>query len=166
MDTENLIDNNLDDALHKIPSLLACVRMIYVKATINNVNIKMLVDSGAQKSIIPRKIAILCNIEHLIDKKCEGEVAGVGSIQSIVGKIHMVDFQLPINSNDDQKVKIYGGFTVLDNGITIENEEIGIIFGLDMLVSYGAQLDFQKRIMKINGYEFDFLKQEEVDKLF
>jgi hypothetical protein len=166
MDTENIIDKNLDDALEKIPELFSYVRMIYVKATINNVDVKMLVDSGAQKSIMPKKMSILCNIEHLIDTKCQGEVAGVGSIQSIVGKIHMIDMQLPVNSNDEQKVEISCGFTVLDTGITLENEDIGIIFGLDMLVSYGAQLDFQKRIMNINGYEFDFLKQEEVENLF
>jgi DNA damage-inducible protein 1 len=166
MDTENLIDKNLEDALDKIPESFSCVRMIYVKATINNVDVKMFIDSGAQKSIMPKKMSILCNIEHLIDEKCEGEVAGIGSIQSIVGKIHIVDMQLPVNSNDEQKVEISCGFTVLDTGITLENEEIGIIFGLDMLVSYGAQLDFKKRIMNIHGYEFDFLSQESADKLF
>lgn len=166
MDTDNLIDNNLENALENIPQSFATVNMIYVKANINNVNVKMLVDSGAQKSIMPKKITTLCNLEHLIDKECGGEVSGICAKKNILGKIHMINLQLPVEGNNEKKVELAFGFTILDSGITLDDEEINIIFGLDMLVSYGAILDFKKRKMIIDDYEFDFLKQDEIDKLF
>ena len=78
----------------------------------------------------------------------------------------MINLQLPVEGNNEKKVELAFGFTILDSGITLDDEEINIIFGLDMLVSYGAILDFKKRKMIIDDYEFDFLKQDEIDKLF
>ena len=65
---------------------------IYVKANINNVNVKMLVDSGAQKSIMPKKITTLCNLEHLIDKECGGEVSGICAKKNILGNLNKEKF--------------------------------------------------------------------------
>ena len=140
--------------------------MFFLKARINNVNVKMLVDSGAQKSIMPRKIAILCNLDNLIDRKCKGEVAGICSKQSIIGKIHLIDLQLPIDNDDEKRVELPCGFTVIDSNIALEDDEINIIFGLDMLVSYGAVIDFKNRKMIIDGYNFYFLTEDEKSKLY
>jgi len=161
--TNIVIDENIEQAFVVIPELFSTVNLIYIMGIINGVHVKMFVDSGAQKSIIPESLVSMCNLNHLVDNKCEGEVAGIGSTtQIMLGRIHMVGIMLPLIGGEST-VEISCGFTVLSR--SIEEHNIGIIFGLDIMVSYGVSLNFSERTMIINGYTVPFMKVDEVSQI-
>lgn len=71
--------------------------MLYIKATINKVQINAFVDSGAQSTIMSQSLAercgygvVLCRLMRLVDKREEGKAVGVGSCK-IIGKIHAAE---------------------------------------------------------------------------
>ena len=77
-------------------------------------------------------------------------------------KILRVGIMLPLIGGDST-VEISCGFTVLSR--SIEEHNIGIIFGLDIMVSYGVSLNFSERTMIINGYTIPFMKVDEVSQI-
>lgn len=63
-------------------NMVACVQ-------VNNVPLKAFVDSGAQSCVMSLACAERCNIAHLIDRRFQGIVQGVGT-QQIAGRVHSV----------------------------------------------------------------------------
>jgi hypothetical protein len=62
--------------------------MLYIDADINGTPTKVFVDSGAQMTIISRRVAAQCGLLRLMDTQFAGMAVGVGTSR-ILGRVHM-----------------------------------------------------------------------------
>jgi len=141
---EEIIHDNYLKAYTEIPHTFIPCKMIHMTAKINNTEIKFLVDTGAQISILPLSVASGCGLSNIIDEQYSGELKGVGT-DKIMGRIHYVELQLPCG--------IYPcGFTVC------KNDKMVPILGIDMMRNLGLSLDFIKNKITFdnNKYEIPF----------
>ena len=130
-----LIEENYYKAYDEIPESFIPATMVYLNAKINGNDVKFLVDTGAQTSILPFNIVKCCNLDHLIDDKVSGQLRGVGQ-DKIMGRIHYVEVEL--------------GFGVIPCSFTIcSNNEMIPLLGVDMMKTMGLTLNFKKRIIEI-----------------
>jgi DNA damage-inducible protein 1 len=138
---ENAIEENLQKAVDEIPESLTSVNMLYIPATINGVELKLFVDTGAQISIMPFETVCNLGMEEILDCKHQGMIHGVGK-QEIVGKIHFAELQL----ND----------FVLGCSFTVLSDQEDIILGLDMLLAHGMKIDLEKKCLVLANIEIQF----------
>lgn len=141
---EEVIHDNYLKAYTEIPHTFISSKMIHMTVKINNVDVKFLVDTGAQISILPLSVASACNLNHLIDEQYSGELKGVGT-DKIMGRIHYVEIQLPCG--------------IYPCGLTVcKNDSMVPLLGIDMMRNLGLTLDFMKnKITFDNGkYEIPF----------
>jgi DNA damage-inducible protein 1 len=144
---ESRIIKNLETAFTQIPESFIKVEMLYIPCQINGVDMKAFIDTGAQMSIMSQNVAAICGIDEIIDEKYKGVAIGVGK-SKIIGKIHLVDIIVRGNI-------LPCSFTIL------ENNDLDLLLGLDMLLSHGCVLDLKRRKLIINGNEVDFIKKNE-----
>ena len=135
------IQENMEKAIEEIPESLTQVNMLYIPANINGVEIKLFVDTGAQVSIMPLKLANDLGLEEIIDYQCQGIVQGVGQ-QVIVGKIHFAELQM-------SDFSVGCSFTVIA-------EQKDIILGLDMMIAHNMKIDLEKKCLILAGKEIKF----------
>lgn len=140
---QNIIDENYTLAMNTIPESFIPVNMLYIKGKINDTELDIFVDTGAQVSIMSLKLAKELGVDYLIDHFCEGTLVGVGS-KKMSGKIHYLDIQLG-NFN------LPCGFTIIDS------DDIKIMLGLNSMLSLGCVLDLKNKKMIFNNYEVKFL---------
>ena len=137
---EKRITQNYLKAYQEIPSSFIPANMIYLDAKIvyegKRRDIRFLVDTGAQVSILPLNIVKACELENILDQKYAGQLSGVGK-DRVRGKLHYVEVELPCGI-------IPCSFTVC------ENSDIDPILGIDMMQQMGLTLDFKTRTIKIN----------------
>lgn len=139
---EKIVGENYLKAYQEIPSSFIPASMIYLDAKIisngNRHDIRFLVDTGAQVSLLPLNIVKACNLEDILDQKYSGELKGVGK-DRVMGKLHYVEIELPCGI-------IPCSFTVC------ENSNIEPILGIDMMQQMGLMLDFKNRQIKIHEH--------------
>lgn len=138
---------NYVEANNIIPESFFHVDMLYLPMKINDVEIKALVDTGAQVTIMSKACAIKCGLIDMIDHSINGHVIGVGE-QNVLGKIWMVDIMFKDNA-------LPCSFTVL------ENLEYDVIFGLNMMITHRCTIDLDKKCLRLGEYEVPFVKLEE-----
>ena len=132
---EKILNENYMKAYQEIPTSLIPSEMIFLNAKIGENDIRFLVDTGAQVSLLPLDIVKACNLEDILDQRIAGQLKGVGS-DRVMGKIHYLEVQLPCGI-------IPCSFTVC------ENNNIEPILGIDMMQQMGLVLDFKTRTIKI-----------------
>mmetsp|Transcript_1100 Transcript_1100/g.2358 ORF Transcript_1100/g.2358 Transcript_1100/m.2358 type:complete len:414 (+) Transcript_1100:64-1305(+) len=143
--------------MEEYPESMGRVLMLYVEAKINQTPIQAFCDSGAQMTIMSKKVAIMCGLEELIDTRFSGMAAGVGT-GKILGKIHIVQLQI-------------GGsyypcsVSVMDDpapGAT----EMPFLLGLDMLKRHLCQIDLAKGVLRftVGNEEIPFLHEKDLDQ--
>ncbi len=147
MKKEKVWSENYMMAYELIPESFTKIDMLYIPCQINGVDIKVFIDTGAQVSVMNRETVIKCDIEHLVDKRCQTEVVGVGSQHSL-GRIHCVDMYIGSHA-------LPCSFTVLENGPDI-------IFGLNMMLSHGCKLDLENKYIEIGDEKIPFLSGADV----
>ena len=140
------IQENYELAMDIIPESFVPINLLYIPMVINGESLTVLVDTGAQISVISEDCADRCGLSDLIDRRVQHEVKGVGS-QMTVGRVWMVDVEIGIYS-------VPCSFTVL--------KKLGhdAIFGLDMLMSHNCSINFQKRTLTIGDYSIDFIQKK------
>ena len=135
------IQNNIEKALEEIPESLTHVNMLYIPAKINGVELKLFIDTGAQVSVMPLKIAQELGLEEILDYQCQGIVKGVGE-QQIIGKIHFVELEIS---------DFFMGCS-----FTVIAEQKDIILGLDMLYSHSIVINLKERFIDLSGKKINF----------
>jgi DNA damage-inducible protein 1 len=123
------INANMQAALEHHPEAFAPVSMLFVKMSVNGHRLNGFVDSGAQSTIISKRVAEQCGIGQLIDERFGGVARGVGT-GKILGRIHAVIVAV--------------GRQHLSCALTVMEGDIGpdVIFGLDMLKRHQVHFHF------------------------
>ncbi len=123
-----------------------------VLCTINDFNVGVILDSGADHSAISYNMTQLIEIDCFIDKRMRGKAVGIGNT-NIFGQIF------------NTHVKIGNIHTPVDFLVLSPAETPPfILIGLDFLYSLGCVLDFKKRIVTIGDEVVDFLNEHEIEK--
>jgi len=144
---KEMLYQNYVEANNIIPESFFRIDMLYLPVKINDVEIKALVDTGAQVTIMSKACAIKCGLEHMVDHSINGQVRGVGE-QNVLGKIWMVDIMFGEHA-------LPCSFTVL------ENLEFDVIFGLNMMVTHRCMIDLDKKCLRLGEYEIPFVKVDD-----
>lgn len=147
------INESLANAQEHLPEAFASVTMLYIHTEVNGIPVKAFVDSGAQSTIMSRKMAAKCNLLRLIDRRFQGIARGVGTSQ-IVGRIHMAQMRI----GDEFYA---ASFTVL------EDDKVDFLFGLDMLRRLRCVIDLQSDCLRIGDKQVPFLGEKDLkDTIF
>lgn len=131
------INENLAYAYENNPEAFIPFSLLFITCKINNIEVKAMLDTGAQISILPLAIAVQCHVDYLIDTRYKTITMGVGAQQSI-GRIHALSVVIGDTAWSNP-------FTVLDNTMT------HCILGVDWLTKNRATISLEKRTLTISG---------------
>lgn len=145
------IAQNLNRAYEENPEFFVDVTMLYIKISINGIELPAFIDTGAQRSLISPALCELCDLNHLIDKRFKMQAKGVGEQQSD-GRIHSI----PMIINN----------TPFSTSLTVLNiKEVGLLIGLDWMKRFRIKLDLEKNGIFIDDLFVEFLNEYEVKTL-
>jgi hypothetical protein len=136
---QKLVDTQYQQMKEEYPEALGRVLMLYVDTKINGHPIQAFCDSGAQSTIMSKKIAEQCGLSDYIDTRFEGTAVGVGT-GKILGRIHMVQLQI-----GDYYFPC--SVTVMDDPAPGASE-MPFLFGLDMMKRHTCQIDLERGCLK------------------
>lgn len=126
--------------------------LLYLRATLDVYDIAVMVDTGAQVSIITSKLARSLGMFSKINSNFKGVARGVGSAK-IFGIVP--NFTLKINDDTITTVSLR----------VIENEsEDCLIFGLDTLIKHHCKIDIISRKISWDGKMLNFLNENDCEK--
>ena len=147
------INENLRHAAEYMPESLVPVHMLFINVEINNKKVAALVDTGAQSTFMSLALCIQCGLMNLVDKRFQGIARGVGSSR-IVGVIHAAQIKI-MNKMIATKINI------------IENEEVGLVFGLDSLRAHRCNIDLKQNglVFPDIGITAKFLSDGEIKRM-
>ncbi|VDM19115.1 unnamed protein product [Hydatigera taeniaeformis] len=146
---QNNIDREMESAMEHYPETFGAVTMLYVACEVNGFPMKAFVDSGAQTTLMSLSCARSCNLEHLIDKRFQGMAYGVGT-QKIIGRIHQAQLKL-------------GGTAVPTSFIVLEEQQMDIMIGLDMLKRHRCCINLAENVLTVGDHtSVPFLPESEL----
>lgn len=125
--------------------------LCYIRVYINGFVVRVMLDSGAQTSVMSSSMASLLGINHKVDTRYRGEARGVGT-SVIVGCI--VGLELQMNH-----INIKNNFKVMEMGDHI------ILLGMDFLTHHDCILNIKQKKLVMDGYTITFLNEYEIDQL-
>ena len=147
------INDNLRQAAEYMPESLVPVHMLYINVEINNNKVAALVDTGAQSTFMSLELCIKCGLMNMVDKRFQGVARGVGASR-IVGVIHAAQIKI-MNKMIATKINV------------IENNEIGLVFGLDSLRAHRCNVDLKLNALVFPdiGIKANFLSDGEIKRM-
>lgn len=139
---------------------MARVLMLYVNVKINGHNIQAFCDSGAQSTIMSKKVATECDLMDWVDTRFHGVAVGVGT-GKIIGRIHLVQLQI-------DNYHFPCSVTVMDDPPPGASE-MPFLLGLDMMKRHTCVMDFGKGVLKFRlspgqYLETPFLHEKDLDE--
>lgn len=150
--------------VQEYPESMGRVLMLYIEAKVNGHSVQAFVDSGAQSTIMSKKVAKMCGLLGLLDTRFAGIATGVGT-GKILGRIHIVQLQLgdyhfpcTITVMDDPKPDANGN----------SPSDMPFLLGLDMLKRHTCSIDLERQVLKFRlapgqYMETPFLHEKDLD---
>ena len=109
---------------------------LQIQCEINGFIIPAIVDTGAQVTVMSESCARRCRVANQIDGRYSGKAVGIGS-SDILGRINQLQMRVgPITYHN--KVSI------------LRQSRVDLIVGLDFLRRFGAEINLDRRILKLN----------------
>jgi DNA damage-inducible protein 1 len=137
------VEENFQYAYEHNPEDFVPCSLLFITCKINNHPQIALIDTGAQTSILPKAVAVNCEVAYLIDRRWRAVAVGVGSQRS-EGRIHALQVQVG--------KKVWANpFIVLDGPITT------CLLGLDWLKKNRAVVDLGRNCLVIGDITAPFL---------
>lgn len=153
-----VIKQNILLANEYIPEMLFPTNLIRFDGRINNIDVNILLDTGASGCVIYKSIVDKCNLNNIIDKNSYVMVEGVSSIEQTIGTIWYLEIELKIPDKNYVTIPII--VNVIDdskiikestNNINYSKDKIQLILGMTFLKSYRANIDFYSMILTLNN---------------
>lgn len=113
------------------------IKALYVPCEIGAHEVEILVDTGAEMSIISESLARQLDLLHRLDKRYRGTARGVGSA-AILGKV----FDVPVKLG---QVEFELTFSVL------QTQNCELILGLDLMRYFKCLVDLEKNCLIFGG---------------
>lgn len=166
---KELVWQQYQQAMQEYPESMGRVLMLYVDAKINGNPIQAFVDSGAQTTIMSKKIAQECGLFDLVDTRFAGVAVGVGT-GKILGRIHIVQLQIgdaffpcSVTIMDSSTMPMAGG------GEETKGKDMEFLLGLDMLKRHTCSIDLEQGKLKFRlapgqYLETPFLHEKDLDE--
>jgi hypothetical protein len=121
------INDNFRYAQEHAPESLVYYSLLFLDLQINNHSIRVIVDTGAQISLLPISFAQKCQVHYLIDERCQTTTIGIG-VQKSIGRIH----SLPLN---------IGGCVFTNPFVVVDGPLQAPLLGVDWLLKNRAVID-------------------------
>ena len=136
-------------AIEHAPEMFGRVEMLYIHCRVNSMPIVAFIDSGAQMSILSRRIAEECGMMRLLDGSFSGIARGVGTAP-ILGRIHLA--QLEIENQ------------FLPCSFSVMEQTADLILGLDMLKRHQCIIDLNKGMLVLTSakVEAPFISESQI----
>lgn len=120
-------DSDDDECVHFEPLQIPC--------EINGFIIPAIVDTGAQVTVMSESCAKRCHISDQIDGRYSGKAVGIGS-SDILGRINDLSMRV-------------GPVSYLNKVSILRQSRVDLIIGLDFLRRFGAEINLEKRMLKL-----------------
>jgi DNA damage-inducible protein 1 len=133
-----IVQEQYQQMMQEYPESFGNVLMLYIQAKINGHSIQAFCDSGAQMTIMSKRVALECGLEEYIDTRFAGMAVGVGT-GKILGKIHMVQLQIG---------DLYYPCSVSVMDDAASGKEMPFLLGLDMMKRHLCQIDLENHVLK------------------
>jgi hypothetical protein len=172
---QQLIQEQYQHVMEQYPeSAVGQVLMLYIPIQINGHAVQAFCDSGAQQTIMSKRLAIACDIYQYVDRRMKGIAVGVGT-GIILGRIHMVQIQInqsyyfpcSITVMDDPPTTVTSSSNTKlllhdhddhddDNDMQEEEEEAAVpkempfLLGLDMMKRHLCCLDMREGCIRFS----------------
>jgi DNA damage-inducible protein 1 len=148
------VQASMETAMDEMPETFGSVHMLYINIEVNGHPIKAFVDSGAQSTIMSVSCAEKCGVSRLVDTRFAGEARGVGTAK-IIGRVHIAQMKL--------------GRSFFPISLTVlENDDVDMLFGLDMLKRHRCVIDLSANVLRIETCsgveEAPFLSEADLPK--
>lgn len=167
---DRIVDEQYRQVMQEYPESMGRVLMLYIDAKINDHPIQAFVDSGAQSTIMSKKMARNCGILDLVDTRFAGVAMGVGT-GKILGRIHMVQLQIghvhfpcSVTVMDDATMPMADG-----GKDKAKPQDMDFLLGLDMMKRHTCTIDLAEGKLKFRlspgeYLETPFLHEKDLDQ--
>jgi hypothetical protein len=126
-----LVQSSFDTAINEISEMIIPQNLIHINGYINNINIKIIIDTGATTSIIFKHSIDRLNINYLVDVEEQSYLNGIGNEISI-GRLWYAELNL-------DKYLYPISLIVSRNKIL----DYDIILGINFLQTYKSLINFK-----------------------
>ncbi len=117
----------------------------YLPVRINGCIRQALVDTGAQITIISKKLIQECGLLEICDTRVYGMAKGIGSA-TVFGRIHCLILEI---YSYNRYLSIVTGATIIDYEYDDDDDYYDLIIGLDFLKKFYAEIDYKNDIITL-----------------
>lgn len=141
--------------MNEYPESMGRVVMLYIEAKINGTPVQAFCDSGAQMTIMSKKLAQETNLMDYLDERFAGMAAGVGT-GKILGRVHVAQLEI-------QGTYFPCSISIMDDP-PAGAQEMPFLFGLDMMKRHLCQIDLQQGCLyfPVVGVKAPFLHEKDL----
>lgn len=168
VNSDSIIEENYSKATKLIPKMIESGDLISIKGRLNNIDVKILFDSGCQTSSTFSSIIAKANLENIVDKKARTYCMGINGRTETCGMIWCTNIELEIDKVSGNYISVPIKLSILDdiknnedNNIDMEtefNNKIDILIGTDFMKTHNVIINFSKKIIIVNDDKIIYVK--------
>ncbi|GIX63565.1 DNA-damage inducible protein [Babesia caballi] len=141
------IEESLEHARQLLPELAELPKALRIAVQINGVEVRAVVDTGAQVSVMSELCARRCNLHSLIDYRYKGVARGV-SKGRITGRLHLATMKI-------------GGSPIPFSCVIIDSVYEDFLLGLDVLWRHRCSINLTAKTMRLGNQTVSFVSDQD-----